>query len=227
MFDKFPEFITEDTRYHDPDDPTTNSKDNPRGQLITFEKSMVKHKTMLSKEMCENSSMLDLGSCVSASGAWALEHGAMSYTGVEVSNRNCDVAVKNLQKYFSPSLWSVHNTSVLEWFSENEQMYDIVFAGGILYGHEDQIHFLEECAKRTKKYLIIESKDTEPFHSDIPMSIYKPINVMSSGKSAMVRCSNIPFIDMVLSPLGFTIEKTKFYPTSHRFAVIYVSSPTP
>ena len=88
MFQKFPEFITDDTRYHDPDDPTTNSKEAPRGQLITFEKSEEKHKFLLPKKICENNSVLDLGSCLSASGAWVLEHGAMFYTGVEIDDYN-------------------------------------------------------------------------------------------------------------------------------------------
>lgn len=223
MFDKFIEFITEDTRFHDPNDPTTNSKDKPRGQLITLEKSQDKHSKMLTVEICENNSILDLGSCISASGAWAIEQGAMSYTGIEKSKHNYDIAVKNLKKYFSPSMWTVHNTSVMEWFFDNQQSYDIVFAGGILYGHEDQILFLEECAKRTQKYLIIESKDTYPFDSDIPMSVYKPINLMTTADDdrAMIRCSNIPFIDMVLSPLGFKLKTRILYPNSHRFMVVY------
>jgi len=94
-------------------------------------------------------------------------------------------------------------------------------AGGILYSHEDQIYFLKECAKRTKKYLIIESFDVYPFDTDIPMSMYKPINLMFSGKPAMIRCSNIPFIDMVLSPLGFKLKTKILYPKSHRFMVVY------
>ena len=229
MFQKFPEFITDDTRYHDPDDPTTNSKEAPRGQLITFEKSEEKHKFLLPEKICENNSVLDLGSCLSASGAWVLEHGAMFYTGVEIDDYNHEMATKNLKKYFSPSLWTLHKQSVLDWFKEHQDPYDVVFAGGILYAHEDQIDFLTRCANLTKKYLIIETKDTSPIDTDVPLSVYKKINKMrtGSGDHAWVRCSNIPFIDMVLSPLGLKIKKKILYPKSHRFGVIYVSSPTP
>ena len=240
MFQKFPEFITDDTRYHDPDDPTTNSKEAPRGQLITFEKSEEKHKFLLPKKICENNSVLDLGSCLSASGAWVLEHGAMFYTGVEIDDYNHEMATKNLKKYFSPSLWTLHKQSVLDWFEEHQDPYDVVFAGGILYAHEDQIDFLTRCANLTKKYLIIETKDTSPIDSDVPTSVYKKIWTMKrvgkreedkwergTPRPTMIRCSNIPFIDMVLSPLGLKIEKKILYPNSHRFGVIYDSSPTP
>ena len=231
MFQKFPEFITDDTRYHDPDDPTTNSKEAPRGQLITFEKSEEKHKFLLPKKICENNSVLDLGSCLSASGAWVLEHGAMFYTGVEIDDYNHEMATKNLKKYFSPSLWTLYKQSVLGWFEEHDNSYDVVLAGGILYAHEDQIDFLTRCANLTKKYLIIESKDTSPIDSDAPTSVYKKIWTMKTGDHtkrdwAMIRCSNIPFMNMVLNPLGFELEKEITWPHS-RFAVIYVSSPTP
>ena len=221
LFENFIEFITEDTRFHDPNDPTTNSKDNPRGNLVTLEMSQDKHSKMLTVEICENNSILDLGSCVSASGAWAIEQGAMSYTGIERSKHNYEIAVKNLKKYFPPSMWTVHNTSIMEWFFDNQKSYDIVLAAAILYAHEDQIYFLKECAKRTKKYLIIESFDVYPFDTDIPMSMYKPIHLMFSWKLQMVRCSNIPFIDMVLSPLGFKLKTKILYPDSHRFMVVY------
>ena len=180
MFEKFPEFITDDTRFHDPDDPTTNSKDAPRGQLITFEKMEEKHKIMLTESMCENNSILDLGSCISASGAWALENGAMVYTGVEISKYNYEIATKNLKKHFPPSMWILYNQSVLDWFKEHHEPYDVVLAAGILYipVHEDQINFLTKCAELSKKYLIIESKDTYPLDVDIPMSVYKKINRM-------------------------------------------------
>jgi len=45
--------------------------------------------------------------------------------------------------------------------------------------------------------------------------------LMFSGKPAMIRCSNIPFIDMVLSPLGFKLKTKILYPKSHRFMVVY------
>ena len=223
MFNKFPEFITGDTRYHDPTDPTTNSKETPRGQLITFEKSERKHSDMLPPDICENSNVLDLGSCVSASGAWVLEHGAMFYTGVEISKHNYDIATKNLQKYFTPSMWTLYNQPVLEWFEELHEPYDVVFAGGILYAHEDQMDFLTKCANLTKKYLIIETMDTSPIDTDVPLSVYRKINKMKtgSGDHAWVRCSNIPFIDMVLSPLGFELHKKIMYPQHKRFAVVY------
>ena len=225
MFKKFPEFITDDTRYHDPNDPTTNSKETPRGQLITFEKSERKHSDMLPPDICENSNVLDLGSCVSASGAWVLEHGAMFYTGVEISKHNYDIATKNLKKYFSPSMWTLYNQPVLEWFKEPHEPYDVVLAAGILYipAHENQIQFLNSCAAQTKKYLIIESIDTSPLEADLPISVYKKINVMKTGpvNNAFARCSNIPFLDMVLTPLGFELHKKVMYPEHKRFAAVY------
>lgn len=100
MFENFIEFITEDTRFYDPNDPTTNH--NGWGNLVTLELMLVKHRKMLTAEICENNSILDLGSCVSASGAWAIEQGAMSYTGIEKSKHNYDIAVKNLKSISLP-----------------------------------------------------------------------------------------------------------------------------
>jgi len=226
MFEKFPEFITDDTRYHDPDDPTANSKEAPRGNIVTFENMENMHKKMLTKSVCENNSILDLGSCIGASGAWALEKGAMLYTGVEFSKYNYEKATKNLKKHFSPSMWILYNQPILNWFEEHHEPYDVVLAAGILYAtmHEDQINFLTKCAERSKKYLIIESKDTYPLDIDIPMSIYRKINIMksSSGGQVWARCSNIAFIDMVLSPLGFKLRNEVKFPEWGRFLVQYV-----
>ena len=96
MFEKFPEFITDDPRYVDPDDSSSNI--NRRGQDVTFEMMEARHKTMLPKEVCEGNSILDLGSCISASGAWALESGALFYTGVEISDDNYDSAYFNMRE---------------------------------------------------------------------------------------------------------------------------------
>ena len=65
--------------------------------------------------------------------------------------------------------------------------------------------------------------DTSPIDTDVPLSVYRKINKMKtgSGDHAWVRCSNIPFIDMVLSPLGFELHKKIMYPQHKRFAVVY------
>ena len=105
MFEKFPEFITDDPRYLDPG----------RGQAVTLEMMEAQHKTMLPKEVCEGNSILDLGSCISASGAWALESGALFYTGVEISDDNYDSAYFNMREYFPAGpcfcCWGQHSVA--------------------------------------------------------------------------------------------------------------------
>ena len=83
---------------------------------------------------------------------------------------------------------------------------------------------MTKCAELSKKYLIIESKDTYPLDVDIPMSVYKKINRMKTGSDGQIwaRCSNIAFIDMVLSPLGFKLYNKVNFPQLQRFLVQYV-----
>jgi hypothetical protein len=223
MFEKFPEFITDDPRYFDPDDSSSNI--NRRGQYVTLEMMEARHKTMLPKEVCEGNSILDLGSCISASGAWALESGALFYTGVEISDDNYESAYFNMREYFPAGPWNLHRKSISKWFGGQKDIYtpfDVVLAAGILYSQEDQISFLTKCAEISKKYLIFETIGTHPIDDDqYPISIYRQVNRMGDGKLINIRCSNEPFISMVLNPLGFSLEDSR--PTWHGNTVRFVA----
>ena len=155
IFLDYPEFIERDPRKN-------------RGTLElgryqpTAKFQYIRHITTLPPNMLTGCKVLDLGCCVAASGAWALHHGADSYTGIEMEKKFCDIAKENLKKYFPAHQWKVKNQSTEEFFFENRDKFDIVIAWGIVFGSLETQNFLKELCEITNSRVLID--DMQPNH---------------------------------------------------------------
>ena len=103
-----------------------------------------------------NKRILDLGSCVGATGAWVLAHGAKEYHGVEFHSDLASISETNLKIYFDQACWKIFNTSIESFLSTNKEHYDIVIASGVLYSFFDAIPFLKNLTS-IADVLVIES----------------------------------------------------------------------
>ena len=131
LFVKYPDFITSD--------PRRLRKDGIRGgynidEIFQFHR----HNTLLPKETVVEKRVLDLGSCVGATGAWVLENGAARYVGVELQNNFCSISQDNLTKIYPNKDWDIKQQSFNDFFLTNTEPFDIVVAFGVLY---DSVYF--------------------------------------------------------------------------------------
>lgn len=144
LFQKYPEFIDTDPRV-------------TRTSAYSIDKEFMqsRHAAMFNFDLTDKR-VLDLGSCVGATGAWVLEHGASQYHGVEFHTDLASISESNLKTYFDQSLWKVFNTSIDSFLSTRVENYDVVIASGVLYSFFDPIPFLKKLLS-VADMLIVES----------------------------------------------------------------------
>jgi len=153
-----PEFIDEDPRKHRPDG---------LGYQASPEFMMRRHEILLPREIIEGKTVLDLGSCLAASGAWCLSNGAAFYKGVEIQEEFVDKSRQCLEKYYSKSMWDVEAVSIEDFLSKNTVKFDVIFASGILYGIDDPLTVLKKMASQSD-CIVLESRHLDtPFHSRV------------------------------------------------------------
>jgi SAM-dependent methyltransferase len=147
-FKQHPEFLEKDFRANRP--PECGVPMNPN---ITIKK----HEWLLPPQRLLDKRVLDIGSFIGQTGDWCLTNGAASYTGVEISPEFCDIATELLSQHHADGNWEIVNQSLTEFFSTNDEEYDIVFCWGVLFGHHDHVWFLNQLAQRGT-HIIVESR---------------------------------------------------------------------
>jgi SAM-dependent methyltransferase len=127
---------------------------------ITTETLNSRHEVMLPEYIVKNKTVLDLGSCLGASGHWSLGHGSTHYTGVEIQKPQSDISQKLLSKYWDSNKFSIISKDFIDFLDEaitEGKRYDIVLMIGVIYAFIDQYSLLEKVSKVCDKYLLIDS----------------------------------------------------------------------
>lgn len=148
FFEQYSEFVDQDSR-------------KVRGWgPVTFESLNKRHKVCAPKWLVENKSVLDLGSCLGATGHWVLSHGASSYTGVEAQAPMATTSTNLLSKYWSNEQVKIHNQDIRSFMKEQIEMgikYDVVFAMGITYAFLNTYELLGDITKLCKYAVVIDN----------------------------------------------------------------------
>ena len=84
MFELQPEFIDLDPRKNRPKQTKDDQGFDILSYPVTIEFMNLRHSVMVPPEIIKGKTILDVGSCMGATGAWSLYHGAKDYTGVEI-----------------------------------------------------------------------------------------------------------------------------------------------
>ncbi|MFZ3032777.1 MAG: class I SAM-dependent methyltransferase [Parvibaculum sp.] len=151
IFNDQPEFIQTDPRTDRPD---------AIAYRIDPDFMYVRHEILLPQSIFEGKTVLDLGSCNAASGAWALSNGAKSYTGVELQPGYVTQSKENLAKYYSADRWNITQLSIEEFLSKPTGKFDIVIALGVAHAFANVGGFLNAIAARSQ-YIAIDG--THPY----------------------------------------------------------------
>lgn len=102
----------------------------------------------------EGKSVLDLGSCNGIMGAWALNNGASSYTGVEIQPGLHEVARIGFEQNFQGYNWRLENCSIRDFFIQDDQQYDIIAFFGTIHITDDWQEILRTCASRSSTVIV-------------------------------------------------------------------------
>jgi len=145
IFDQYPDFINSDPR-------TTRVG----VYSVTSEFMENRHVCLLPSDYIKNKSILDLGCCVGATGAWALANGAESYCGVEYHKDLANIAKSNFKKSFPNSSVVIINDSVENFLNTSNTKFDILIASGLMYSFYNPIPVLDLMIKFADK-IVIES----------------------------------------------------------------------
>lgn len=236
-FQKFPHFIDTDIRIN---------RSLSTGYNVNYELMKCRHLSLLPANLVKDRSVLDLGCCVGATGAWVLDNGAASYTGVELQKSFADQAKENLTTSFSNCNWQIIESSVEQFFKSNTNRYDIVYAGGLIYSSLYYQELIKNIATITNVAVVIESRIPNIINSNHIKksdSEFWPVVEYDTGgmiheNSANLKVRNavpsIGAVSMLLDDLGFEIDfesynATKLCPTreSKRFGGVFYKKQNP
>lgn len=143
-FDDAPEFLDEDNRRFRIKNPVS------RTQMLA------KHEALLPAETLKEKSILDLGSCLGATGHWCLSQGARHYTGVEVQHTYAEQSRRLLGKYHAGK-FTIIEQSVEQWLAQpRTEQFDIVCLLGVIYAFSDYFSILNSSAALSRGIVAIE-----------------------------------------------------------------------
>lgn len=223
IFLEYPEFINSDPRKN----RVVNSKTGSRYN-INAEFQYHRHRISLPKELIQDKHVLDLGCCVAATGAWALYNGARKYTGVDIQSDFCQKSRENLSLYFPDNAWEIVESTLDDFFKNNQEHFDVVVAFGIIYQgvfFENTVKKIASvgaqaiivdsiCTTSVKRILANHGITTQAIFDDIkklPAIEYRNLAMVyeAENTSMMVDCAipNAPALEHLLAPFGYRLTR--------------------
>ena len=145
FFDKFIQFVDCDNR-------------KTRGfHPITSESLSKKHECIAPKWLVEGARVLDLGSCIGATGHWCLSHGATKYVGVEVQSDYVNISNQLLGELWSSDKFEIVKQDIEIYLTTLTEQFDVVFACGIIYGFLDYYGILKKITAASSRCVVIDT----------------------------------------------------------------------
>lgn len=142
-FEDAPEFVDLDNRQF--------RQFNP----ISKQQMQHKHEALLPPELLKGKTVLDLGSCMGATGHWALTYGASHYTGVELQGEYIDLCRPLFEKYH-PGRYTLHVSSIEDWLAKDSSTYDVVCMLGVIYAFVDYYPILKRMSEMSRDIIAID-----------------------------------------------------------------------
>ena len=206
IFLDYPDFISSDRR-------TMRGTTPNGGYRVDSKLQYLRHSISVSPDSIKDCSVLDLGCCVGATGAWALHHGAKSYVGVEIDSDFCQHAVDNFTKYFPNGQWTIKNQSLEVFLNENKDKFDVVIAFGVLHGSINTESILQNISQLAEQTIIIDSI-VPPHIVDLnkkqvdteTLALLEIVDFSAMGRSIKSGMPSLPFLSVMLGRYGFELE---------------------
>ena len=205
------------------------------GFRMTDQKTLHKHQRLLPPELVKDKTILDIGSYISQTGDWCLNHGAKKYTGVEMIDEFAVKGIELMQKYHAGENWNIINSSLEDYFDGHKEKYDIIFCWGVSFSQIDHAWFIKNLCERCdhmalnwrhpKVMWIDNHKDIsdelwKKLEYDIPYQEWQEdVMTQTAGKNASVACSSvhtsIKAVRLLMKMNGFssTTDSYEFFKT--------------
>lgn len=209
FFEQYPEFISEDSRKKRAWSP------------VTAETLSKRHEVLAPKWLVEGNSVLDLGSCLGASGHWCLSQGARDYTGVELQPEMATKSNELLGKYWSQNKYQIVNKDIRTFLDEEIEKgykYDVVLMLGVIYAFINTYEILEKISKICDYVVVIDGAYPQymitPDAPIIHITHRQHINSDEEGKAYMgTSCVPSPnAVRFMFETLGFEDREGIIYP---------------
>ena len=207
FFDKFPEFVELDTRKNRGYSPVNaESLDN-------------RHEISLPENIVKDCTVLDLGSCIGATGHWVLSNGCKHYTGVEYQPKMVETSNNLLSKFWSPDQFTVIKQDLRVFLKQaviENKKWDIVVAVGIIYAFLDTYGILKEIAEIANTTVIIDSIYPNSGGNGPIIGISKMQNINSEDDNTAFSGAGArpspEAMKMLMEALKFTAPEGLLYP---------------
>ena len=209
FFINYPEFVDLDSR-----------KDRGFSQ-VTIESLDKRHAAMTPNWLVDGNTVLDLGSCLSATGHWCLTNGASHYTGVEVQPDLANTGRTLLSEYWDQAKFTVVEQDIREFLDikiSTGQKYDVVIVVGIIYAFLDTYGLLEKLSKISNYAIVVDSIYPWPMMSpDVAMiDVIRKQHINSSdSNTAFAGAGARPSpaaLKIMFESLGFKDKEGVIYP---------------
>lgn len=145
FFEEFNQFVEKDNR--------KNRGFHP----ITAESLTVKHETIAPEWLVKDATILDLGSCLGATGHWCLSKGAKYYVGVEIQSDYVDLSNALLGDIWASDKFTIIKQDIDTFLSTTDIKFDVVYACGVLYAFLDYFGLLKKIDKITNNCVVIDT----------------------------------------------------------------------
>lgn len=145
FFERFNQFVQSDNR-----------KDR-QWVPSTAESLTRKHETIAPAWLVKDASILDLGSCIGATGHWCLAQGARHYVGVEAQEEYVNISRQLLANEWPADRFEIVSQDIESFLANNAEQFDCVFACGVIYAFLDTYGLLKMIAATAQKAIMIDT----------------------------------------------------------------------
>lgn len=206
FFDKYIQFVENDNR-------------KLRGfHPITAESLTKKHECIAPPWLIEGATVLDLGSCIGATGQWCLSNGAAKYVGVEVQQDYVDISNQLLGELWDQARFEIVAQDIEKYLDNLEEKFDVVFACGIVYGFLDYYGILKKITAASTRCVVIDTSYPTSMGRE-GVSFVQVVNTQHFNKST----NNDSFVglgsratpvalNLLMNSLGFENKEKILYP---------------
>jgi len=208
-FDIEPGFFLEDNRNQRQVVPVTKDTLN------------VKHEALLPEWLIKGKRVLDLGSCIGATGHWCLSFGAAHYTGVELQPEYLRISEKLLSKHWSNNQFTLVKSEISNFLDQvTEEQFDVVVMAGVLYVFADYFSILKKMAFASKEWVLIESilpqRNRNPDAPVVEFVPHQTITLPNGQERARGLGSRISpgGLEMIMSLFGFGTKEGVIRPVA-------------
>lgn len=206
FFERYKSFIDDDNRKDRPYHPTTS------------ESMSARHETIAPKWLVEGATILDLGSCIGATGHWCLHNGAKHYTGVEIQNSYVQKSRLLLAEHWSPDQFIIEQVELEHFIKHCDKKFDVIFVCGIIYGFLNTYEMLKSISNLADRCVVVDtSYPTKLFAMDqsvIEVTTQQHMIQSSSDKTytGLGARPSPAALNLIMNNLGFEAKEKILFP---------------